>query len=123
MRPRNKRNRKNKKLNNQTKRSNKAASLLFHYKGEIFKMAKIGTQKQVTVEGVDYTLQHPGNREFTRIQDRAQTDQGTFSLEKWADEIMKHVVVEPKVSWEYFDEHDGFDEVIKEATTFLRTGK
>ncbi|MED4715431.1 hypothetical protein [Bacillus badius] len=86
-------------------------------------MAKIGTQKQVTVEGVDYTLQHPGNREFTRIQDRAQTDQGTFSSEKWADEIMKHVVVEPKVSWEYFDEHDGFDEVIKEATTFLRTGK
>lgn len=86
-------------------------------------MAKIGTQKTVTVEGVDYTLKYPGSREATRIQDRAQNDQGVFSSEKWAEEMFKNVIVDPKVSFEYFDEHEGFDEVLKEASTFLRSGK
>lgn len=112
-----------KKKNNQMKRSNKAASLLFHYKGEIFKMAKIGTQKKVTVEGVEYTLQFPGHREATRIQDRIQTETGGVSNEKFTEELFEHVIVDPKVSWDYFDENEGFEEVIKEAATFLRKGK
>lgn len=86
-------------------------------------MAKIGTQKTIKVEGIEYTLQHPGTREFVRIQDRAQTETGLPSTEKLAEEVFKHVVVNPKVDFEYFDEHDGFDEVLKESLTFLRTGK
>lgn len=86
-------------------------------------MAKIGTQKQVTVEGTEYTLQHPGTREYLRIQDRIQEGTGIPSNEKLAEEIFKHVIVEPKVNFDYFDENDGFEELFKEATTFLRTGK
>lgn len=86
-------------------------------------MAKIGTKKQITVEGIDYTLQFPGHREATRIQDRIQTEGGGASNEKYMEELFKNVIVDPPVSWEYFDEHEGFDEVIKEASTFLRTGK
>ncbi|KRI41016.1 hypothetical protein, partial [Acinetobacter baumannii] len=62
-------------------------------------------------------------REYARIQDRAQTENGLPSTEKMAEEMFKHVIVDPKVSFDYFDEHDGFEEVLKEAMTFLRTGK
>ncbi|CAM4012780.1 hypothetical protein [Mesobacillus zeae] len=86
-------------------------------------MAKIGTQKTITVEGIDYTLQHPGSREYMRIQDRITQDNGVPSSEKTADEVFKHIVVDPKVSFDYFDENDGLEEVIKEALSFLRTGK
>ena len=94
-------------------------------------MAKIGTQKKVTIEGVEYTLQHPGHREAARIDDRIQLQGGMVSTEKYAEELFKHVIVDPKVSWEYFDgneekgieAHDGYDELIKEASSFLRTGK
>jgi len=86
-------------------------------------MAKIGTQKTITVEGIEYTLQHPGSRANTQIQDRTMTALGIPSMEKMAEEIFKHVIVNPKVSFEYFDEHDGYDEVLEEAMKFLRTGK
>lgn len=125
-------NHKKQKNNNIKKQSNRAASLYLHYKGEIFKMAtKLGTQKEVTIEGVTYTLQHPGQRGFTQIQDRCQMSEGRFSSEKFAEEIFKHVVVDPKIGWDWFDgndekeieAHDGYEELIKEASTFLRTGK
>ncbi|MED3888143.1 hypothetical protein [Priestia aryabhattai] len=127
---RSKRNPNNKKTN-ELRQSNRAASLYLHYKGEIFKMAKIGSQKKVTVEGVEYTLQFPGHREQVRIQDRCTTDRGTFSSEKMAEELFKHVIVDPKVDWEYFDGNeekgiepkDGFNELFTAASTFLRDGK
>ncbi|MED3932966.1 hypothetical protein [Priestia megaterium] len=91
---------------------------------------KLGTQKEVTIEGVTYTLQHPGQRGFTEIQDRCQMSEGRFSSKKFSEEIFKHVVVDPKVSWDYFDGNeekgieakDGYNELIKAASNFLRTG-
>ncbi|QAS54623.1 hypothetical protein HLI_11665 [Halobacillus litoralis] len=86
-------------------------------------MAKLGTKKTVTIEGVEYTFQHPGSREQMRIQDRAVNENGVPSSEKIADELFKNIIVEPQVSFEYFDEHDGMEEVIQEGMTFLRSGK
>lgn len=114
---------KNKIKTNEERQSNWVASLNLYIKGENFKMAKIGTQKTITVEGIDYVLQHPGTREQTRIQDRFLGEGGAFSTEKAAEEMFKHIIVEPKVSFDYFDEHDGFEEVLKEAMNFLRSGK
>ncbi|OES45228.1 hypothetical protein [Domibacillus iocasae] len=82
---------------------------------------KLGTKKEVTIEGVKYTFQHPGTEAALDIQDRAVTKTGGFSSKKMAEELFKHVIIEPKVSFDYFDEHDGFDEVFEEAFTFLRT--
>jgi hypothetical protein len=121
----------NKNTSNLTKQSNRAASLNLHYKGEMFKMAKIGTQKQVEIEGVVYTLQYPGARERMRIQDRAQLEGGRMSSEKLAEELFKHVIVDPKVSFEYFDgndekgiePHEGLDELLEEAMNFLKSGR
>ncbi|MGN8233236.1 hypothetical protein ACTHAL_001464 [Priestia flexa] len=86
-------------------------------------MAKLGKQKQVTVEGVEYTLQHPGTEAWLDIQDRIQTGNGVVSNKQMAKEIFNHVIVEPKVNFAYFDEQDGLEELMVEATTFLRTGK
>lgn len=86
-------------------------------------MAKIGTKKTVEVQGVEYTLQHPGTRAFVQIQDRIQMDNGNSSNEKLSEEIFKHVIVEPKVDFDYFDENEGYEELMSEASTFLRTGK
>lgn len=108
---------------NVDRQSDRAVFSILKYKSEVFKMAKIGTQKQVTVEGIEYTLQHPGSRESLKIQDRIMQDNGVPSSEKVAEEMFKHIIVEPKVSFDYFDEHEGMDEVLKEAMTFLRTGK
>jgi len=112
-----------KKSNNQTRQSNRAVFSHLKLKSEVFKMAKIGTQKTIEVEGIEYTLQHPGSRANAQIQDRTMTDKGIPSMEKTAEEIFKHVIVNPKVSFEHFDEHDGYDEVLEEAMKFLRTGK
>ncbi|MCJ7988957.1 hypothetical protein MUB15_06140 [Priestia sp. OVS21] len=68
-------------------------------------------------------MQHPGSREYTRIQDRMVGENGVHSSEKMAEEMFKHIIVDPKVSFEYFDENEGMEQVLKEAMTFLRTGK
>lgn len=89
---------------------------------------KLGAQKIVEVEGIEYTLQHPGHRENARIQDRIQMGEGKVSTEKYYEELMKHVIVSPKVNWDYFEGNekkgieavDGFEELMKEAGDFLR---
>ncbi|MFC2948532.1 hypothetical protein [Virgibacillus sediminis] len=112
-----------KKQSRSTRQSNRAASLYLKQKSEVDKMPKLGTKKTVEIEGIEYTLQHPGTRAYAQIQDRIQLGGGKVSSEKMSEELFKHVVVEPKVSFEYFDEHDGYEEVVEEAMTFLRSGK
>jgi len=107
-----------------TKQSNKAASLNLYIKGEKFKMAgKLGKQIQVTVEGIEYTLQHPGSEEYLKMQDRMTGEKGMPSYYKTAEEVFKNVVVSPEVNFAFFDEHDGMDVVVEKALTFLRSGK
>jgi len=112
-----------KKISNEKRQSKRAVFTHLKLKSEVNKMAKIGTQKTIEVEGIEYTLQHPGTRANVQIQDRTMTDKGIPSMEKMAEEIFKHVIVNPKVDFDYFDEHDGYEEVLSEAMTFLRTGK
>ena len=83
-------------------------------KEELLAMSKV---KKVTVDGIEYTLQHPGMREAVKMRDRCKKD-GDIVEEKYYKEIMDFVIVEPRVSWEYWDEHDGFQEVMTEAIKF-----
>lgn len=83
-------------------------------------MAKNPKQKQVTIDEVTYILQHPGIRSSVQMRDRAKNNLGQFSEEKYYTELMKHVIVEPKVTWDYFDEHEGiFEQLMKEAAEFV----
>lgn len=66
-----------------------------------------------------YIFQYPGLREAVQIRDRSKNQFGGLIEEKYYDELMKHVIVSPKTNWEYWEEHEGFAEVLGAANTFL----
>ncbi|EJW20023.1 hypothetical protein M5X00_14695 [Paenibacillus alvei] len=77
-------------------------------------------QATETIQGVEYTFQHPGVRESVRLRDRSKNKAGQLVEEKYYNELMTHVIVQPKVSWDYFDEHpEAFDDVMLAAVEFL----
>ncbi|MCM3488778.1 hypothetical protein M3689_05585 [Alkalihalophilus marmarensis] len=79
-------------------------------------------QKEYTAEsGTKYLFQHPGALEYIRLKKRAAGNDGKPDEEKLLNELMKHVIVQPKTSWEYWDEHlEDQEDVAKEAISFLR---
>lgn len=85
-------------------------------------MAKnANNQKTVTIDETEYVLQHPGVRAGVQLRDRAKDINGNLVEEKFYDELMKHVIVSPKVNWDSADEmgNAAFNELMKEASTFL----
>lgn len=91
-------------------------------KREILAMAKnANNQKTVTIDEKEYMLQHPGVRAGVQLRDRAKDINGNLVEEKFYDELMKHVIVSPRVSWDTADEmgNAAFNELMKEASTFL----
>lgn len=85
-------------------------------------MAKnANNQKTVTIDEKEYMLQHPGVRAGVQLRDRAKDINGNLVEEKFYDELMKHVIVSPRVSWDTADEmgNAAFNELMKEASTFL----
>ncbi len=90
----------------------------------LYMSAKSGKQKSVIVtlengEEKEYTLQHPGLREGVKLRGRAKDQFGNIDEEKYYEELMKHVIVQPKTNWAYWEENEGFNQVVKEASTFL----
>ncbi|MDK2600259.1 hypothetical protein QO179_20190 [Bacillus stercoris] len=83
-------------------------------------MSKFGKQKKVTIQGTEYTLQHLGTRRMVELQDEAvNLNTGKPTSADLYDLYMKEVVVDPKVNYEYFDEHEGFMELMREVQSFL----
>jgi len=88
---------------------------------ERMKMAKKGTQKDTKVEGVEYIFQHPGLLESIRMRDRSKNEGGSMNEENLYKELMEHVIFLKdggKVTFDHFEEHEGFKDVIKEAIAF-----
>lgn len=84
-------------------------------------MAKKGSQKEITVEGIDYILQHPGLLESIRMRDRSKNENGAIIEENLYKELMEHVIFIKdggKATFEHFEENGGFKEVIQEASRF-----
>ncbi|ELK38865.1 hypothetical protein D478_27449, partial [Brevibacillus agri BAB-2500] len=71
-------------------------------------------QKNFTSKsGKSYVFQFPGIRTVTRIKDRSKNKFGVPQDEKVADEILEHVIVQPKMKMEDFgDDITEFNEVI-----------
>ncbi|MEK4219959.1 hypothetical protein NYE57_18140 [Bacillus sp. FSL L8-0222] len=83
-------------------------------------MSKFGKQKKVTIQGTEYTLQHPGTKRNVELQDEAiNVNTGKPNSAGLYELYMKEVVVDPKVSYEYFDENPGFNELMREVSSFL----
>ncbi len=80
---------------------------------------KFGKQEVYTNSGIDYTFQFPGTRMTQEILDSAKVVGNVFSDTRYHEQLMEHVIVAPKTSFEYFDEHDGYREVMAAADRFL----
>ena len=75
-------------------------------------------QKTLRINGTDYTFQKMPLRSWIQIQDKCKNQHGHPIDEKLIDEVLKHIVVSPKVSLEDFDDQSELNEVVKEAITF-----
>lgn len=82
-------------------------------------MANFQQKKVTTKSGKEYTLQFPGVRAVTKINDRMKNKHGVPSEEKMADEMFAHVVVAPKVTQESFDSYREMMEVANKAYLFI----
>jgi len=95
-------------------------------KKEIILMSKktAGSQKTVEImvgdEKKEFLLQHPGVREGVQMRDRAKNINGHMVEEKLYDEYMKHVIVQPRVTWDDVEDmgNTAFNELMKEASDF-----
>lgn len=61
-------------------------------------------QRKEEINGTEYTFQFPGVRAANEIADRAKNADGVLMQTKLQEELWKHVVVDPKVDFDYFDE-------------------
>lgn len=78
-------------------------------------------QKNFTSKsGKKYLFQFPGIRAVSQISDRVKNKFGVPSDEKSADEILKHVLVDPKMKMEDFGtDIKEFNEVVFAAMQFM----
>ncbi|MNC31788.1 hypothetical protein D3C75_801220 [compost metagenome] len=72
-----------------------------------------------TKSGKKYVLQHPGVRNVSKINDRIKNKNGILSEEKLCDEMFKHVVVDPKLTIDNFEEYGEMIEVANRAYLFI----
>lgn len=75
-------------------------------------------QTQVKVGETTYKLQKVSARDWARLLDRAKNRFGVYSEEQFYDEILKYLVVDPKVSLDDFDDFAEAQQLVKEAVTF-----
>lgn len=66
-----------------------------------------------------YTFQFPGVRKTRELIDRSKNVAGALVLKDYHEELMKHVIIEPKTDWDYWDENEGYNRVMDAADTFL----
>lgn len=87
-------------------------------------MKRVGTTEDYTVKDADgnettYTFFFPGLAKAEGIVDNARMGNGSISTRAYNQQLMDQVIVEPKTSWEYWEEHEGYREVMDEADSFL----
>lgn len=75
-----------------------------------------------TINGVEYTFQKLGAMEFIRLKERSTDEKGVLRDSLFFEELAEHVIVDPKLDLETFEDVMELDEVMKHAT-FLHIGK
>lgn len=86
--------------------------------------------KQATIEVGEekrkFVLQHPGARAAVAMRDRCKNKHGQLLEENYYTEIMKNVIMEPKVNYDYFDQEgneDLFTPLMEQAIKFVNNDK
>lgn len=80
---------------------------------------KFGKQETHKIGGIEYKFQFPGVRSAQQILDNSKGPAGIFVDEAYNKQLMDTVIVEPKTDWDYWDEHEGYREVMALADNFL----
>ncbi|GAC40860.1 hypothetical protein [Paenibacillus popilliae] len=82
-------------------------------------MANFKQKKFMSKSGKEYVFQHPGVRAATKITDRVKNKHGIPSDERLAEEMLQHVVVEPKLRIDDFASYRELGEVVGAAFAFV----
>ncbi|MED1801781.1 hypothetical protein [Brevibacillus porteri] len=77
-------------------------------------------QKNFTSEaGNTYVFQHPGVRMVSKINDASKNKHGVMMEERLSEEILKHVIVQPKMKIDDFGDYQEYQETINAAYAFI----
>lgn len=82
-------------------------------------MATLKQKQYTTTNGNEFTFQHPGVRMVSKINDSSKNKHGVVLEERLSEEVLKHVIVEPKMKIENFDDYKEYSEVINAAYAFI----
>lgn len=75
-------------------------------------------EKKVEIRGKEYTFKKIPPREWVRLKDRCKNRFGNVIEEKFLAEIFEHLVVNPKVSLDDFEDWSECQEVANAAIAF-----
>lgn len=75
-------------------------------------------QMKNTVNDTEYTYQKVSPREWLRLKGRSKNKHGQVNEETFYTEILKHIVVNPKVTLDDFDDVKHLEEVVAPAVRF-----
>ncbi|SFJ44270.1 hypothetical protein SAMN02799624_04540 [Paenibacillus sp. UNC496MF] len=73
----------------------------------------------ISSSGTEYVFQFPGIRKAVQIQDKISDKHGQVNGEALVDELLRHVIVQPKMTMEDFEDLGELTEVADAASDFL----
>lgn len=80
-------------------------------------------QEKRMILGKEYTLQNMPHKQYYMMQERCRDENGLALPSKMYDEIFANVVIEPRVTWDDFENVDDIEEFMKEVFSFLKRRK
>lgn len=77
-------------------------------------------KKTENINGVEYTFQKMPPRQWARLLDRCTNRHGVALQEKLLSEVLEHIVVDPKVTLDDFEDWEVVQDVVSAAASFQR---
>lgn len=69
--------------------------------------------------GVSYVFQFPGTLAVQKLIDNSKNAFGNIVESTYNGLLMEQVIVSPQINWDYWDENNGYQEVMNAADRFL----
>jgi hypothetical protein len=82
----------------------------------------MGKQIKKKIKGTEYTFQKLTAMEWIRLKERSQDENGRMRDSLYFKEIAEHVIVDPKLDLEVFEDAEELTEIM-EVATFLHIKK
>ncbi|MEK5278758.1 hypothetical protein NSS82_10940 [Paenibacillus sp. FSL H7-0735] len=82
-------------------------------------MANFKQKEYKSKSGKSYTFQHPGVRAISKINDGSKNKFGVILEERLSEEVLKHVIVDPKMKIDDFNDYTEYSEVVNAAYAFV----